>query len=1500
MFFNYSNCRLLINGTGLLATRAQIGEEASNSPVYVVSQKNTQSYVPENGIGGSLRFSYYLTGTDFVKSFIAEEQTVLSGNFGGLNFRSGYLKSYSVNGDPHAPVQANAEIVFFDELKGVFAPTLENAAPANVLNFADVTMSDPTNGSLGSISNIVGFSYNFSSDVQPVYVVGETVPRDVSFGPKEVNVEIQTDNLSGNLPVSGKNAGVTITFTHPQIPSLSESLSCSGFLFRRDISSSVGQFTKSTLQIRQNYVIDPPSISSFSPTTTGIGSTVSISGANLSTAISVIFNDALAATFTAIGNTGINAVVPPDAISGPITVNTQGGSAISSSNFTVVSSDITVTGIRPITGHVGQTVSVLGTNFNRISLVKFNDGQVANFSVANSGLIIATVPEATAWGTVTVISTLKEKTGTSTESFVPFPRVSGFNPPSGVTGTTISITGQGFSGVAGVYFNNISGAFTVLTNARISYTLPSGNTKGFVKVYGKSGVFGISNTEFLPLAEITGVLPLTGRTGVAAEILGNNFMPGIMYETTSNNFLVSFNGGTGSFARVNSIRLTGLVPETARSGVVSVYMADGATLHPSQINFYLINSFPEISFVYPKTGVTGSLVTVYGSNLLDITGFKFTGNNTNSNGANIAFNPAGDAVSAIVPTITGGLYSIVINTRYAGDVTGSNLFTVATNPYVSGFTPLSGAVGESILVSGSGLYPGSRLFINTTGFEAATSGFVGHTGMRFSVPLNPPTGGRLIVFNGYGYHTGSNAFICIATPSISGFSPTSGNYGDIISVSGSNLNNTTGMRVGSTTVATFSPIGTTGINMTIPVASSSDYIYILHRGAEVSSDSILSVTVGAIVINTFVPKLVVANDNLTISGSYLDTATYIKFSGLTGEVTVDTFTVTGTTGINVTIPNNLVDGKITILNPYYTTVSSETLEIGKLPAISLLDTTGVYRQRVRVSGQTLSAMSFYFSGATGDLVIADNTSYIGTTGASFTVPREIQTGPVTVSGSGIIYGVSNSQFLVIPTISGFTPQSGVNGTIVTITGINAVNVSAFVGISGSGYLFNLFDTTTTALDNSRITGFSDSRTGYTLITGLVSTTFEGTGKIFLVPTEFSAITGIGELTTNAFWGQLPSGISTDSYVTKSGPPIISSFTPTRGNSSTLITVIGLNLSSVTGMYVFSGTTQSSGIIYSQTASSLQFYPPVFAQSSGLLRAYSAYGTGISSQYFTYFVPPFISGFTPTRGLINTYLKITGSGLINVTGVQIGNENVDFVISLQNSSYVISGLVPDVTGVPRYAKIKVLSEAGTHESGWYLIYSNAEFLKYKATSSELLPMPTGTGVFTFAHGIGQVPDYGGVAMTCVVPEFGFISGEEAIINTTLTVGVQESYDETYLYFTRNASSQYFVISKTTCASQEITNSKWRLGAHAYGSYYRVPVPNAPTGVNTTVLSETGILVEWGVDDSYRDGFKIERKSGQYGVFSQIKDVGATVRSYTDTGVTENNDYYYKVRSYNNSL
>jgi len=167
-----------------------------------------------------------------------------------------------------------------------------------------------------------------------------------------------------------------------------------------------------------------PSITSFTPASGVVGTTVIITGTSFSTTAAsnnVTFNG-IAATVTAASATQLTVTVPTGATTGKIVVTVNSVTATSSSDFTVTtvtSSDPTITSFTPTSGVVGTTVTITGTNFSTTTAsntVTFN-GVAATVTAATATQLTVTVPTDAATGKITVSVNTSSTTATSANDF---------------------------------------------------------------------------------------------------------------------------------------------------------------------------------------------------------------------------------------------------------------------------------------------------------------------------------------------------------------------------------------------------------------------------------------------------------------------------------------------------------------------------------------------------------------------------------------------------------------------------------------------------------------------------------------------------------------------------------------------------------------------------------------------------------------------------------------------------------------------------------------------------------------------------------------------------------------------------------------------------------------------------------------------------------------------------------------------------------------------------
>jgi hypothetical protein len=142
-----------------------------------------------------------------------------------------------------------------------------------------------------------------------------------------------------------------------------------------------------------------PSITSFTPASGPVGTTVVITGTAFTGATAVTFNGVPATTFTVDSYSQITATVPCCDASGKIKVTTPGGSGSSTTNFKVPPQ---ITSFSPASGPVGTTVVITGVALAGASDVKFNGVSASTFTVDSDTQITVVVPAGATTGRIKV------------------------------------------------------------------------------------------------------------------------------------------------------------------------------------------------------------------------------------------------------------------------------------------------------------------------------------------------------------------------------------------------------------------------------------------------------------------------------------------------------------------------------------------------------------------------------------------------------------------------------------------------------------------------------------------------------------------------------------------------------------------------------------------------------------------------------------------------------------------------------------------------------------------------------------------------------------------------------------------------------------------------------------------------------------------------------------------------------------------------------------------
>lgn len=229
----------------------------------------------------------------------------------------------------------------------------------------------------------------------------------------------------------------------------------------------------------------------------------------------------------------------------------------------------------------------------------------------------------------------------------------------------------------------------------------------------------------------------------------------------------------------------------------------------------------------PTCGVAATVVTINGSGFTGMTDVLFNG--TSSTGEVFVSDAQ---VTATVPAgATAG--PITVETPAVDTASTANFIPAAAGvPTISSFLPTTGSVGSSVVITGTNFGCTSSVVFNTT---AATTYVVNSaTQITATVPVGTTTGPLHVTTTGGGPANSTTNFTVVAGPAITSFTPTSGDVGTSVTITGTNLTGVIGVKFNGVT-ATFTTSTATSVTATVPSGATTGKITVTTPGGTATS-----------------------------------------------------------------------------------------------------------------------------------------------------------------------------------------------------------------------------------------------------------------------------------------------------------------------------------------------------------------------------------------------------------------------------------------------------------------------------------------------------------------------------------------------------------------------------------------------------------------------------------------------------------------------------------------
>lgn len=1023
------------------------------------------------------------------------------------------------------------------------------------------------------------------------------------------------------------------------------------------------------------------------PFTGVVGQSVGIIGKSFNHVTGVRFGSVLSKSFTIDSNYRLTAVVPSGKVNGKISVSGYTGTFdISTFDFEVIP---IITGQSPPTGKRGSTTSLLATGvfpeilFAALTGVGINTGYLISFQgFKATGLF-----------------------------FIDGPNLTGLVPAKAKQGIVGVVRDATLSTYPSDYLFKLSGISPVLTSLESEFGFTG--TLGFT-----AGGADLDVVTGLALKHISTNYIYDLPTGVAIErgfYLRQNTTEG---QDLTNAFSIRVNGLSGEFPE-----RTTLSQKALQEGEYRLLMTDanGASTLDTDVVFYFATK-PSITGFLPTSGFLTSVINVFGTGLynrtrarfdagggkrVDLTlnvgnvGGSYDQNRTlsfplreNQNLREVLFNEADPPRESI----TGFLYfdnEFYPEDYSTGNASGIVPYTIFAPPYVSGFTPQIGSVGDLISLSGLGFKEVQTVKLSRGNFSVPNFNVIGTTGINFLITDNifqNSKGGGHIEINASGgrFITNLELLLLSSVPEGRKFIPQPASVQTLATLTGKHLRGV-------------NTLNFTGIN---------DTIVTLTLGDRLTSDTFVT---GSGKFNTEGPQegvyLEFKSPYDVVNNNFVELVTFdglnVRSDTVFKNANETIFYISGFSGLPE-IFSGVVGDVFGISGSGFTTSNAKIIfGTGKPtePKFQLMTSQGVVNDRF-MTGKIEPGMNgiLGLSGAT-----AIDTQVESVPGFRlFAQISGVRSLTMTEDDVFVVSGINNFIFSE-SNATGAQNESERRAPLIrlAITGIrygSAIPEVEFINYTVSGFQI---------------------KNGNAIFSGRLNSEFAGTGRLFLINLDDAGCLGTEDDIRNAElpYPETPDESSaellaelgprtvfnnfdpdaTPGYTLLSIPKILASFnktvtinekqatirdfSPKRGQKLSSVVVSGASVRAITGVALFSGATQSeSSVPFSYVSffksgvkiGTTDFFPTPedggfelnygnvsfnvpenYSESSGRFRFMSKNFTTDSINFFKVLRSASAGAIVPTEGVAGDLITLNGQNFSSAEGVKFVDLDGEF-------------------------------------------------------------------------------------------------------------------------------------------------------------------------------------------------------------------------------------------------
>jgi IPT/TIG domain/FG-GAP-like repeat/Secretion system C-terminal sorting domain len=966
-----------------------------------------------------------------------------------------------------------------------------------------------------------------------------------------------------------------------------------------------------------------PIINSFIPNTGTFNTTVNISGLGFTGASSVTFGGIQASSFVVNSNTSITAIVGGGSSGNVAITTTPGTGSASGFIFTMPVAPI-ISSFSPANGPIGTTVTITGNNFNTTAAnnIVYFGKMKAVINSSNATQIICTVPPGTSFNPIVVLNLSNRLSASSTKPFTVTFAGDGIVHPYSFLETlliplstlvtnntslnvnTFDIDNDGKNDIISNSINNTISYFrnnSTLNQISFENRIQIGNGSyetlsiGDLDNDGKNDIIGrgnntieifknnsaVGNIFFSPpfyvpsgayakdvaVRDVDGdgrsdLIYVTGVTGDEKMSVARNVSTSLAFQFAPK---IDFAASTNTINRLID------VGDLNGDGKVDVVVAAGnqISIFPNTSTIENISFGNRLDFTTNSNIVKIKIADVDNDNKLDIIiTYYYNSNailvlrNTTQNNGPLSFSPiintAGNTGSYDAP-----LTSTVDN--LTGDLL-PDFITGNDNPFTTfNFVYKNNSANNLIRFDTTATLQNTRVWTN------AASDLDGDGKPEIILAGGNSNSENFKIFK-------NRVGEIFPVPTITSFTPTTGHLGTPIIITGTNFVNVTFVTIGGITATNFTVNSPTQITVNSGYVYASGSISVSNYGGTATLAGFTFIPYPT--ITSFTPDSARIGNTVTITGTNFIGVLRVFFGGTLAT----SFNTISPTTITATVANG-TSGDLRV------EASNGPAQVSGFTYIPNQTTITAFSPSTGTTGTVVTINGFNFNGAS-------SVKFGGVEANSFTILSPTRISAVvglagssdiisvtTPSGTGVSFPFTFINPIPTPTITSFTPATGINGTLVTITGTNFTNTTSvkFGGIAATSFTL-VSATSITAIVANGATGSVTVTTAGGTATALGFTFISAPSIVSFTPTSAASgiiitITGtnftntsavsIGGVAATSFIVTTPTTISAVVAGGASGNVVVT----TPGGSATLG---GFNyISAIAGLVSFSGSIQNN-------------------------------------------------------------------------------------------------------------------------------------------------------------------------------------------------------------------------------------------------------------------------------------------------------------------------------------